>query len=55
MPLDARPDMDACESGYLFPAEAAQLNPVGTIKEPYFAALVDVVRDIIETETAPQP
>lgn len=55
MPLDARPDLDACESGYLFPVEAAALNPVGTIKEPYFAALVEVVREIIDSETAPRP
>ncbi|SDG30700.1 MULTISPECIES: hypothetical protein [Thalassobaculum] len=47
MPLDARPASDAGDSGYLLPGEAAALTPVGTIREPYFASLIDVVREII--------
>jgi hypothetical protein len=48
MPLDARPDMDADQSGYLSPAEAAQLTPIGTIREPYFAGLIEAVRAIVD-------
>lgn len=51
MPLDALPAQDAGESGYLLPGEAAALTPVGTIREPFFAKLIEVVRDIIATET----
>jgi hypothetical protein len=54
MPLDARPHSDAGESGYLLPGEAAELTPVGTIREPFFARLVEVIREIIDAD-APQP
>lgn len=47
MPLDARPDTDMDDGGYLLPGEAAMLTPVGTIREPFFASLIEVVREII--------
>lgn len=50
MPLDARLQSDLGDTGYLLPGEAAELTPVGTIREPYFASLIEVVREIIDAE-----
>lgn len=50
MPLDAHPDADIGDSGYLLPGEAAELTPVGTIREPFFASLIEVVREIIASD-----
>ncbi|WPZ35233.1 hypothetical protein T8K17_03605 [Thalassobaculum sp. OXR-137] len=52
MPLDAGPDTELGDSGYMLPGEAALLTPVGTIREPYFASLVEVVRAIIEADAS---
>ena len=48
MPLDARPDAELGDGGYKLPGEAAELTPVGTIREPYFASVVEIIRAIIE-------
>lgn len=52
MPLDARPNTEVGDSGYMLPGEAAELAPVGTIREPYFASFIDVIREIIEADVA---
>lgn len=53
MPLDAHPHAELGESGYLVPGEAAELTPVGTIREPFFASLIEVVREIIADDASP--
>lgn len=51
MPFDARPSAEADLVGFMTPRDAAGLTPVGTLREPVFAAVIEAIRTL--TETAP--
>lgn len=48
MPFDSRPSAAADLTEYLTPRDAAGLTPVGTLREPVFAAVIEAIRTVAE-------
>lgn len=50
MPFDAQPLASPELTGFMSPREVAEITPAGTVQEPVFAAVIEMIREITHPE-----